>query len=53
MGDVEFVEDVSSSNYGDVSGQMAVTGAVGGDNASQYNTLDEPIKDTVVKHRLV
>uniref|UniRef100_A0A2P2I5X6 Protein YIPF n=2 Tax=Hirondellea gigas TaxID=1518452 RepID=A0A2P2I5X6_9CRUS len=48
VGEAQFVES-TSSNYGDVSGQMAVTGAVGAAKASEYNTLDEPIKDTVMR----
>jgi len=45
---VGFVDSIGGGVYSDVSGDMAVTGAVGRDDAKQYNTLDEPIKDTVV-----
>ena len=49
VGDVGFVGGMGETgDYGDVTGDMAITGAVGADKASQYNTLDEPIKDTIV-----
>ncbi|CAL4060288.1 unnamed protein product [Meganyctiphanes norvegica] len=46
---VQIPEFVDGGNYGEVSGDMAVPGTVGGTEASTYNTLDEPIVTTIMR----
>ncbi|KAB7501249.1 Protein YIPF6 [Armadillidium nasatum] len=46
---VEIPDFVDPGGYGDVSGQMAIQGTDGGSKAEDYNTLDEPIKDTILR----
>ena len=43
-------EFVDPGGYGEeVSGQMAMPGTVGKAAAEEYNTLDEPVKETIVR----
>ncbi|KAF2354232.1 Yip1 domain [Trinorchestia longiramus] len=49
IGEVNFVDTLSGHNYGDVSGDLTLPGTVGREDSSQYNTLDEPIKDTIMR----
>lgn len=39
---------MDDGGYGEVSGDMAVPGTVGKADADEYNTLDEPVKETIV-----
>ncbi|KAG7175368.1 YIPF6-like, partial [Homarus americanus] len=40
---------VDPGGYGDVSGEMAVPGTVGKTQAKEYNTLDEPVRETIMR----
>lgn len=44
---------VDPGGYGEVSGQMAMPGTVGKTEAEEYNTLDEPVRETIVRMGLV
>jgi len=46
---VEMPDFVDPGSYGDVSGEMASTGTTGTSSADEYNTLDEPVMDTIMR----
>ncbi|XP_050714883.1 protein YIPF6-like [Eriocheir sinensis] len=46
---VEMPDFVDPGGYGEVSGQMAMPGAVGKTEAEEYNTLDEPVRETIMR----
>ncbi|CAL4066346.1 unnamed protein product, partial [Meganyctiphanes norvegica] len=42
----DFVEE---GGYGDVSGHMSIPGSIGGIKGEDYNTLDEPVRETIMR----
>lgn len=46
---LEIPEFVDPGGYGEVSGEMAVPGTVGKSQSEEYNTLDEPVKETIMR----
>ncbi|XP_042210617.1 protein YIPF6-like [Homarus americanus] len=46
---LEIPDFVDPGGYGDVSGEMAVPGTVGKTQAKEYNTLDEPVRETIMR----
>ena len=49
---IQMPDFVDPGSYGDVSGEMASTGATGTSSAEEYNTLDEPVMDTIVSEKI-
>lgn len=39
---------VDPGGYGEVSGEITVPGTVGKSQSDEYNTLDEPVRETIV-----
>ncbi|XP_066940533.1 protein YIPF6 [Macrobrachium rosenbergii] len=46
---LEIPDFVDPGGYGEVSGEMAVPGTVGKSQADEYNTLDEPVRETIMR----
>ncbi|XP_071540652.1 protein YIPF6 [Panulirus ornatus] len=46
---LEIPDFVDPGGYGEVSGEMSVPGTVGKTQAEEYNTLDEPVRETIMR----
>lgn len=46
---IDIPDFVEGGGYGDVSGHMSIPGSVGGIKGEDYNTLDEPVRATIMR----